>query len=69
MMVILGGDDDEEGEEGGEDGEAVENTPTCGDYIVHFLTFAWKVIFAFIPPTGIAKHFTLYHERMKTIGK
>merc|ERR1711962_939226 len=38
-------DDDEEGEEG-EEGE--EKMPTCGDYIMHFLTLPWKLIFAFI---------------------
>ena len=42
-------DDEEEGEEG-EEGE--EKMPSCGDYIMHFLTLPWKLIFAFIPPTG-----------------
>merc|ERR1719420_85565 len=42
---------DEEEEEEGEEGE--EKMPTCGDYIMHFLTLPWKVIFAFIPPTAI----------------
>merc|ERR1712002_729907 len=40
-------DDEEEGEEG------EEKMPSCGDYIMHFLTLPWKLIFAFIPPTGI----------------
>merc|ERR1712102_276034 len=40
-------DDDEEGEEG------EEKMPSCGDYIMHFLTLPWKLIFAFIPPTAI----------------
>ena len=26
--------------------------PTCGDYIMHFLTLVWKVMFAVIPPAG-----------------
>merc|ERR1712142_329993 len=43
-------DDDEEGEEG-EEGE--EKVPSCGDYIMHFLTLPWKLIFALIPPTSI----------------
>merc|ERR1712110_717825 len=41
-----GDDDDEEGEEG-EEGE--EKMPSCGDYIMHFLTLPWKLIFALIP--------------------
>merc|ERR1712055_427681 len=43
-------DDDEEGEDG-EEGE--EKMPSCGDYIMHFLTLPWKLIFALIPPTAI----------------
>lgn len=38
-------DDDEE--EGGE-----EKMPSCGDYVLHFLTVFWKILFAFVPPTG-----------------
>ena len=53
-MYVLSGDDDEEeeGGDGGEEGEGEEKMPTCGDYIMHFLTLFWKVIFAFIPPAG-----------------
>nr|VZH94961.1 unnamed protein product [Spirometra erinaceieuropaei] len=25
--------------------------PSCGDYVMHFLTVFWKVVFAFVPPT------------------
>lgn len=34
------------------DGECEEPSPSCGDYVMHFLTLFWKIIFAFIPPTG-----------------
>lgn len=34
------------------DGDVEEPTPSCGDYIMHFLTLFWKILFAFIPPTG-----------------
>lgn len=47
-IFIIGDDDDEEE---GEEGE--EKMPTCGDYIMHFLTLVWKIIFAFIPPSGM----------------
>merc|ERR1712223_1021743 len=50
FTVQAGDDDDEEGEDG-EEGE--EKMPSCGDCIMHFLTLPWKLIFAFIPPTGI----------------
>jgi len=43
--------EDEDDEEEGEEGE--EKMPSCGDYIMHFLTLPWKLVFAFIPPTAI----------------
>ena len=53
FCLNFSGDDDEEEEEGGDEGEeGEEKMPTCGDYIMHFLTLFWKVIFAVIPPAG-----------------
>ena len=49
--------EEEEGEEG-EEGE--EKMPSCGDYIMHFLTLPWKLIFALIPPTGKMISMTLW---------
>ena len=48
----IGDDEEEEEGEGGEEGEGEEKMPTCGDYIMHFLTLFWKVLFATIPPAG-----------------
>merc|ERR1712088_663236 len=42
-FTVQADDDEEEGE---------EKMPSCGDYIMHFLTLPWKLIFAFIPPTA-----------------
>lgn len=42
----------------GIDGDMEEPSPSCGDYIMHFLTLFWKILFAFIPPTGNT-HFIL----------
>merc|ERR1712209_234751 len=47
FVVQAEDDDEEEGEEG------EEKMPSCGDYIMHFLTLPWKLIFALIPPTAI----------------
>ncbi|TRY90786.1 hypothetical protein DNTS_028652, partial [Danionella cerebrum] len=44
ITVSAGEDDDEE-----ECGE--EKLPSCFDYVMHFLTVFWKVLFAFVPPT------------------
>lgn len=44
ITVSAGEDDDED-----ECGE--EKLPSCFDYVMHFLTVFWKVLFAFVPPT------------------
>jgi hypothetical protein len=46
MCSFLTGDDG-----GGEDDDE-EKLPSCGDYIMHFVTLFWKLLFAFVPPTG-----------------
>ena len=47
--LSVGGDDDEDDDE---EGGGEEKLPSCMDYVMHFLTIFWKVIFAFVPPTG-----------------
>ncbi|XP_059171382.1 sodium/calcium exchanger 1-like isoform X3 [Physella acuta] len=37
------------GDDAGDDG--VEKLPSCMDYMMHFLTLFWKLMFAFVPPT------------------
>lgn len=46
-----GDDDDDDDSEEGEERE--EKLPSCLDYVMHFLTIFWKVLFAFVPPTDI----------------
>merc|ERR1712117_760765 len=66
-FTVQAGDDDEEEEgEGDEGGE--EKMPTCGDYIMHFLTLIWKVLFAFIPPAGIANGYPCFVISIAMIG-
>uniref|UniRef100_A0A8C1GT18 Solute carrier family 8 member 1a n=1 Tax=Cyprinus carpio TaxID=7962 RepID=A0A8C1GT18_CYPCA len=43
-ITVSSGDDDDD-----ECGE--EKMPSCFDYVMHFLTVFWKVLFAFVPPT------------------
>merc|ERR1712032_1510845 len=59
------GDDDEEGEEGE---EAEEKMPSCGDYIMHFLTLPWKLLFALIPPTAIFNGYPTFVVSVNAIG-
>ncbi|XP_045175508.1 sodium/calcium exchanger 1-like isoform X3 [Mercenaria mercenaria] len=42
-ITVSPGDEDEE--------ESEEKLPSCSDYVMHFLTLFWKVLFALIPPT------------------
>ena len=44
-------DDDDDNEDGGDE-DREEKMPSCTDYILHFLTLFWKILFAFVPPTG-----------------
>merc|ERR1719225_1919748 len=57
-------DDDEEEE--GEEGE--EKMPSCGDYIMHFLTLPWKLIFALIPPTAIFNGYPTFVISIAAVG-
>merc|ERR1719245_1049316 len=59
-------DDDEEEGEDGEEGE--EKMPSCGDYIMHFLTLPWKLIFALIPPTAILQGFPTFVISIAFVG-
>lgn len=67
LTVSAGDDDDGDGEGGGgEDGD--EPNPTLGDYIMHFLTVFWKVLFACIPPTDIAGGYLCFVVSIICIG-
>ena len=55
MFVLLNenldGDDDEVTQSGdGNDDD--EKPPKCKDYMLHFISFFWKFLFAFVPPTS-----------------
>ncbi|MEM6318477.1 MAG: sodium/calcium exchanger 1, partial [Bacteroidota bacterium] len=64
LSVSAGGDDD--GEEGEESEE--ESLPSCMDYVMHFLTLFWKILFAFIPPTNIAGGWACFVVSIAGIG-
>jgi len=63
-FTVQAEDDDED--EDAEEGE--EKMPSCGDYIMHFLTLPWKLIFAFIPPTGIMEGYPTFVISILIIG-
>ena len=45
-------DDDDE-----EDENAEPKSPGCSDYMMHYLSLFWKILFAFVPPTGLSNIF------------
>ena len=47
-----GGDGENEGGEGGGGGGGEK--ASCGDVIMHVVTLPWKVMFASVPPPGLA---------------
>merc|ERR1711970_1153829 len=48
--------------------EAEEKAPSMSDYIMHFLTLPWKLIFAFIPPTAIYNGYPTFVISIVFIG-
>ncbi|XP_055077256.1 sodium/calcium exchanger 1-like isoform X3 [Periophthalmus magnuspinnatus] len=44
-ITVSAGDDDEDSDNGS------EHPPSCCDYLMHFLTVLWKLLFALVPPT------------------
>ncbi|XP_008281271.1 sodium/calcium exchanger 2b isoform X9 [Stegastes partitus] len=54
------GDDDEEGRE--------ERLPSCYDYVMHFLTVFWKVLFACVPPTEYWNGWACFFVSISVIG-
>ncbi|XP_056298220.1 solute carrier family 8 member 4b isoform X2 [Pseudoliparis swirei] len=60
-VTVSAGDDDDE-----ESGE--ERLPSCFDYIMHFLTVFWKVMFAFVPPTEYWNGWACFIVSISLIG-
>ncbi|XP_055003662.1 sodium/calcium exchanger 2b isoform X5 [Boleophthalmus pectinirostris] len=54
------GDEDEEGRE--------ERLPSCYDYVMHFLTVFWKVLFACVPPTEYWNGWACFCVSISVIG-
>ncbi|XP_014379038.1 sodium/calcium exchanger 2 [Alligator sinensis] len=59
----LEGSDEEEEEDGRE-----ERLPSCFDYVMHFLTVFWKVLFACVPPTEYCNGWACFSVSILVIG-
>jgi len=45
-------------ESGDAEEEEGDKPATCKDYMLHFISFFWKFLFAFVPPTSKKKDFS-----------
>ncbi|KAM6073631.1 sodium/calcium exchanger 3 isoform 7-T7 [Chlamydotis macqueenii] len=61
ITVSAAGDEDED-----ESGE--ERLPSCFDYVMHFLTVFWKVLFACVPPTEYCNGWACFVVSILIIG-
>ncbi|XP_038817930.1 sodium/calcium exchanger 2-like isoform X1 [Salvelinus namaycush] len=62
-VTVSAGDGDDDDEEGRE-----ERLPSCYDYVMHFLTVFWKVLFAFVPPTEYWNGWACFFVSISVIG-
>ncbi|XP_066992282.2 sodium/calcium exchanger 1 [Anabrus simplex] len=62
-LTVSPGDDG-----GGDEDDDDEKMPSCGDYIMHFLTLFWKLIFAFVPPTDMHQGWVCFIISIVWIG-
>ncbi|XP_069764787.1 sodium/calcium exchanger 3-like isoform X2 [Narcine bancroftii] len=62
ITVSAAGDGEED------DDTQEERLPSCFDYIMHFLTVFWKVLFAFVPPTNYWNGWACFFTCMCVIG-
>ncbi|XP_073742690.1 sodium/calcium exchanger 2 isoform X2 [Callorhinus ursinus] len=62
-LLLNQGDEEEE-----EDGSREERLPSCFDYVMHFLTVFWKVLFACVPPTEYCHGWACFGVCILVIG-
>ncbi|XP_053331636.1 sodium/calcium exchanger 3 isoform X2 [Spea bombifrons] len=61
ITVSAAGDEDE-------DDSGEERLPSCFDYVMHFLTVFWKVLFACVPPTEYLNGWACFIVSIMIIG-
>ncbi|XP_047434325.1 sodium/calcium exchanger 1-like isoform X2 [Mugil cephalus] len=61
-ITVSSGDDDDDDE------CAEEKLPSCFDYVMHFLTVFWKLLFAFVPPTDYWNGWACFVVSISVIG-
>ncbi|KAM9857477.1 sodium/calcium exchanger 1-like isoform 4-T4 [Aulostomus maculatus] len=65
-MTVSSGDDDDDDDD--DDKCREEKLPSCFDYVMHFLTVFWKLLFAFVPPTDYWNGWACFCVSISGIG-
>jgi hypothetical protein len=60
-------DDDDDVIESGDSNDDDQKPATCKDYMLHFITFFWKFLFAFVPPTSKEFFLTKKQKKIKNL--
>uniref|UniRef100_A0A672HSG3 Sodium/calcium exchanger 1-like n=1 Tax=Salarias fasciatus TaxID=181472 RepID=A0A672HSG3_SALFA len=63
-ITVSSGDDDDDNE----DGSGEKKLPSCFDYVMHFLTVFWKLLFALVPPTDYWNGWACFIVSISVIG-
>lgn len=58
-FTVSAGDEDEGGQ---------QRAPTCFDYFMHIMCVFWKILFAFVPPTGYWNGWACFMVSISVIG-
>ncbi|CAF5190337.1 unnamed protein product, partial [Rotaria magnacalcarata] len=61
-------DDDDNVVESGDSTQDNEKPATCKDYMLHFVSFFWKFLFAFVPPTSMGGGWACFCVSIFIIG-
>ncbi|XP_056140454.1 sodium/calcium exchanger 2a isoform X3 [Lampris incognitus] len=59
-VTVSAGDEEEEGQE--------QRVPNCFDYFMHIVSVFWKLLFAFVPPTGYWNGWACFIVSILVIG-
>lgn len=64
-ITVTSGDDDEDDYD---EGCGEKKLPSCCDYVMHFLTVFWKLLFALVPPTDHCSGWPCFVVSIAVIG-
>nr|XP_043873930.1 sodium/calcium exchanger 1-like isoform X3 [Solea senegalensis] len=59
-ITVSSGDD--------EDDDGKDKLPSCFDYVMHFITIFWKLLFALVPPTDVWNGWACFVVSISVIG-